>query len=268
VSGLTVVASIEPTTGKSTDTQYPGEVAQDHLDYSLSVSGKQLIITINSGEIHQNNLVDIVLDASLANTAGVLLGENYEFSFTTSYTPLYCSVRRVRLMAGQYLAGIPDDTLNLAIHLASLEADERTWNKSNIEPGFYNFVRSEWSCCRAAQYLLSNVVGGPGRPKMKKLGDLTVEYDTTVKNVQVPLDRIQACLDKWDRELTAGGKMIQNPSYSVKGEWDIDRPNIGRQWLHVRDWLNTQTPAANMRVRPLISRRWRGVYGNRGWWER
>ena len=89
-----------------------------------------------------------------------------------------------------------------------------------------------------------------------------------IRNVQIPLERMQQCLDKWDKELLAGGRQVQKPGYAVKGSLDIDRPSIGRSWLHTRDWLNTQTPAANMRVSPSISRRWRTVYGHRGWWER
>ena len=268
IAGVTIDAFSEPVTGIGSDGVYPSGGAKGALDYSLLVSGNQLQVILGSGQLTGNNLVTISLDAALSNTSGVYLGETYDFSFSTAYTPLYCSARRLRLAAGQYMTGIPDDTLYLAIHLASMEADERTWNKTDMEPDFYNFVRSEWTCCRATQTILSNTIGGPGRPKRKQLGDLAVEYDTTKETVSIPLNRVQVCLDKWEKELQAGGRAIQKPLYSVKGEWDVDRPQIGRQWLHTRDWLNTQTPAANMRVRPLISRRVKNVYGHRGWWER
>jgi hypothetical protein len=263
-----VIVTIEPSAGISTDVTYPGEGAYGNLPFGCSVNKNILTITVASGIVSTNSLVDVLLTADLASSTGISLSDDYEFYFTTTYEPLYCSIRRLRLTAGQYMINIPDDALNLALHMASLEADERTWNKENVGDSFYHFVRSEWTCCRAAQIILANTIGGPGRPKAKKLGDLSVEYDTTYQNVQVPLDRIQQCLDKWEKELLAGGRQIQKPGYAVKGEYDIDRPTIGRSWLHTRDWLNTQTPAANMRVRPSISRRWRSVYGHRGWWER
>lgn len=268
IPGTTLDVVIEPSVGLSTDTQYPGEDAYGESPITVSVSQNVLTVWVASGILAQNNLIALTLDKDIADINGLKLEEDYDFYFTTRYDPLYCSLRRLRLNAGQYMTTIPDDALNLAIHMASLEADQRTWNKANLEDNFYHFVRSEWTCCRAAQIVLSNTVGGPGRPKSKKLGDLEVEFDTTTQNVMVPLERIQQCLDKWDRELMAGGREVQKPMYGVKGELDIDRPSIGRSWLHTRDWMNTQTPAANMRVRPSISRRWRSVYGHRGWFER
>ena len=268
VSGISVFATAEPVTGLDTDAIYPEDSAWGDLPFSLDVSSNILTVTVTSGVISQNNLITVVLDHSIKSTSGLSLSNDVEFAFTTQYSPMYCSARRIRLTIGQYLQGVPDDALNMAIHLASMEADQRTWNKANLEDSFYHFVRSEWSCCRASQYLLTNVIGGPGRAKSKKLGDLSVEYDTSKDNIRLPLDRIQQCLDKWEAELTAGGRKIQGPKGIVKGEWDVDRPSIGRGYLHTRDWLNTQTPAANLRVRPSISRRFRQAYGHRGWWER
>lgn len=268
VVGSTLDVSIEPSAGLSTETTYPGEVAYGTPSITFTTSSNTLTIYVPSGVLATNNLVSVTLGADIASTTGLTLGTDYDFYFTTTYDPLYCSVRRLRLNAGQYLTDVPDDALNLALHMASLESDQRTWNKANLEDNFYHFVRSEWTCCRAAEIILSNTIGGPGRPKSKKLGDLEVEWDTSPQNIKIPLDRIQQCLDKWEKELAAGGRQVQKPAYGVKGELDIDRPAIGRSWLHTRDWLNTQTPAANMRIRPSISRRWRQVYGHRGWWER
>lgn len=267
-SGISAFVTTEAVTGNTSDGIYPPDQFKGSCATDVVVNGKILSVIIASGELLDNNLVIVDLASSITSTAGIPLSAGYSFAFTTTYYPMYCSSRRLRLMAGNYLSGITDDALNLAIHLASLESDLLTWNKRNLGDQYYHFVRSQWSCCRAAQYLLINTVGGSGRLKAKRLGDLAVEYDTNKININVPLEYMQECLDKWAGALLAGGRQVQTPEMVVKGQFDIDRPKIGRGWLHTRDWLNTQTPAANMRIRPSISRRYRGAYGHRGWWEK
>jgi hypothetical protein len=268
VSGVNVAVTTEPVTGTTSDGIYPPDTASGLLLTRPEVSGSTLRIIVQSGQLFQNNLVIVNLGSSMANTDGVTLSSDYEYSWTTTYYPMYCSSRRLRLMAGNYLTGINDDALNLAIHLSSLESDQFTWNKKNLEDQYYHFVRSQWTCCRAAQYILLNTVGGSGRLKAKRLGDMMVEYDTNKVNINVPLQYMQECLDRFTGALLAGGRQVQTPMVAVKGDLDIDKPPIGRGWLHTRDWLNTQTPASNIRVKPSLSRRYRGAYGHRGWWEK
>ena len=80
---------------------------------------------------------------------------------------------------------------------------------------------------------------------------------------------------KWEGALIAGGLQVQSPQGVIKGDLDIDRPPVGRGWLHERGCPST--PMANQRTRPVnalgqVSRRYRGVYRNafirRGWWEK
>src|SRR5678815_2490442 len=92
--------------------------------------------------------VVITLSEDIADVDGVTLGSEQIFYFTTIYTPLYSSVRKVRLEIGAYITNVVDDTINLAIFEASLEADQISFNQGN-ETEFFRFARKEWVTCKA-----------------------------------------------------------------------------------------------------------------------
>jgi hypothetical protein len=234
-----------------------------------TVTDDELEIVIASGILKQNNLVTITLDSSIADTDGTTLGSDYEFWFTTQYYPLFSTVRRVRLDIGQYIQDVADDTVNLAIHIASLEADALTWNRDNLTDAYFKFVRQQWTTCRAEEILLTNTIGGAGSLRSKKLGDLEVQYDTSGRNATLAIDRALACMARWEGALLAGGRQVHEAVMVVRGELDVDRPPIGRGWAHSRDLHNPQVPAANRRVRLQSTRRFRNLYtrlsGRPGW---
>lgn len=264
VSGIDVSVYAEAATGDA-DVPATGELIAEP-----SVNGQTLTITVASGLLKQNNLVTVTLDSTIQNISGISLGSDYSWSFSTAYYPMYCTERRMRIMIGAFIANVATDTVNLAIHIASLEADELTWNTDNLTDEYYMFARSQWTCCRAAQILLINTTGGSGSLKSKKLGDLQVEYDTSSGGVSKPLQNAEDCMRKWEGTLMAGGRQVQSAKMVVKGSNDGDRPPIGRGWMHIRDFSGTsQTPAANRRLREWTSRRYRNVFSRtRGWWER
>ena len=76
-------------------------------------------------QIPNNVLVVILLDPSIADIYGNTLGEEYQLSFSTKYNPYYSS-DLIRLEVGKWLDAIPDDTISLFIHWASIEADNIT----------------------------------------------------------------------------------------------------------------------------------------------
>lgn len=247
----------------------PEVTASGILSYlTHAISGNELTITIPSGMLLQNNLVTVTLDENITNTSGVALGAPYEFWFTTAYSPLYCSERRIRVMIGAYIKQVAKDTVNLAIHLASLDADPRTWNKENTTDAYYQYVRSQWTCCKAAETLLTNTPLALGGLRSKKLGDLEVQYDTSKAGIDVPLRKVEECLARWEGGLMAGGRQVQKAQMVVKGDMDPDRPAVGRSWTHYTDLHNSQTPAANVRVLPFGRRRATKIHSRpyRGWW--
>jgi len=268
IDPLTVVSGVDYSVYTESVTGETDLPASGTCVASAAVSGSDLTLTVASGYLLRNNLVTVTLDSTIASTAGTALGTDYEFTFTTEYSTMYCTLRKLRLMVGAYIGSVGDDTVNLAIFVASREADLLTWNKDTPTDEYYMFARSQWTCCRAAQILLMNTIGGSGALKSKRLGDLAVEYDTS-SDVSKPLNNAEDCLLRWEGALAAGGRQVQTPMMTVKGQYDIDRHPVGRGWLHTRDVHNTQTPAANKRLRLWNSRRYRNIHSRRrGWWER
>ncbi len=259
VTSSTVSVVTEPVNGDVTNS---GIIYSGMLTPTLSVSGTELTITVASGLLFTNNVVTVTLDKSISSTAGSDLGTDYTFYFTTAYEPLYSSVRKLRLDIGSYILNVPDDTINLSIFEASLEADKLTWHLPTEDNEYYKFVRRQWTTCRAAETLLMNVMQAGGGLKMKQLADLRVEYDT--KGLRDALDRALGCLAKWTPTLNGGGFGISLPSMVVKGDLDADRPMVGRLWNDNRINQNV-TPVANAKSTKTGSRRWRsGFYGRWG----
>ncbi len=230
------------------------------LTKTLTTSGSDLTITIPSGLFYKNNIFTITLDDAIADTDGNTLGTDYSFYFTTEYDPLYSSVRKLRLEVGAFISSVPDDTLNLAIFEASLEADALTWNKSDTSADYYVFVRRQFTTCKAAEILLLNVGGASFGLASKKLGDLAVTYNPRI--MQDILNKTLACLGKWLPALQGGGYAIQEPTMVIKGELDPDRPNVGRGW---NGSINIdKTPISNSKsIDTSNSRRWKNGYYSR-----
>jgi hypothetical protein len=208
-------------------------------------------------------MITVSKDTAVGSTSGDDLNEDYTFWFTTKYSPLYSSVRKVRLEVGSLISSMKDDTINRAIFEASLMADQLTWGEVVSDASdLYKFARREWTTCKAAQILLMNSLSANGI-KSKKLDNLEVTYDANLGKGM--LDKINNCLLKWEAELQSGGAAVQKPSYFIKGSADPDAPNVGRMW-EKGPWAD-KTPGSNLRYRPAGSRRyiggWRGPF-NRG----
>ena len=248
VDNETVVVNLESVNGDT-------GIAASGLFYpsSISVSSERMDIVLPSVVLNGNNFISITIDSSIANTDGVELGTDYEFWFTTTYSPMYSTLRKLRLEYGAFLTSVIDDTINLAIFEASLQADELLLGVSTGT--FYEFARGEWVKCRAAEILLSNVLGAGGSIKSKKLGDLSVEYNTSGNNSD-SLDRALACTAKWEPVVIAGTTKtdLQSPTTAIKGAADPDRPGVGRLWG------DTSYPLANAKVTRSNYRRKTNAY--------
>jgi len=249
--------------------KWEGTVDTVDLDetFSFTVVGGG---SIGTNQLYINNAVFIKLDKTIADTDGNLLGSDNEFYFTTTYDPLYSSVRRVRLDLGALLSDIPDDVINLAIFEASLEANALAFGSLYVQAAevvrFFEFARRQYVTCVAELTLLNAISGGLalGGSKSKRLADLQISYsnDGQFKDL---LSRAIACKDKWQSSLTSAGEIgpgtSLRPSMVIKGRLDPDRPEIGRQWEPTSTYgIGSEYPAANMRHKDYYSRRWKRTF--------
>jgi hypothetical protein len=256
-SGVSASVAIQDVQGEGHPVELPAEP---------SVSGSQISIVVPSGSLPNNKVVYVTLDSTIQGVNGVALGEDYQWTFTTVYSPMYSTLRRIRLSIGNFIQDVPDDTINLAIYMASVMAGEMTWNVDGADNDYYEFVRQQWAHCKAEELLLMNTIGGAGSLKSKKLGDLQVEYNTS-QAITPALDRALECQAKWEGALMSGGRQEQTAQGVVKGALDPDRPPIGRGWMHTRSSAHRQTPAANRKTLYTSHRRYYNRHA-RGWWNR
>lgn len=204
-------------------------------------------------QLLENMIVTIIVSGTIKDMFGNEIGEDQEFYFTTTYKPLYSSIRRVKLDVGPFVKGIPDDTINLAIFEASREADYLTFDKDTANySDLYIHARRQYTSYRSEQILLSNMTAA-GLIKSKKLGDFQVDYDSTA--ISKILDKISADLVRWEKQINTGGKGTQTLRNFIKGANDPDRPRNGRMWERPDGW-----PVANARFVTSSGRRWEKGY--------
>jgi hypothetical protein len=213
-----------------------------------------VILTYPVKGLQNNMLISIVLSADLMDTSGNSLPTEHSFSFTTAYTPLHSSVRKVKLKAGGILGQLPDDTINLAILEASLEAEVLTFKKELINSNVFLHARREYVTCMAASMLAQNVLANGGVVKSKSLADFSVTYDVNILGDL--LNTLENCAKKWEEQVQAGGglRASRNPKMVVKGELDPDRPPVGRGWF---EQSASETPVGNSKFLTTNTRRWR-----------
>lgn len=182
-----------------------------------------------------NSLIVIELEETIADENGNTLQEDTLLSFSTEYNPYYASTEMLRMEMGSWASLIPDDTIALAIHWSSLEAD----NITGLRPGSkrYFFARSRFVMYDAAIRMFSMPMGisSPGSGKQKQLGDLLIENgDSNDFEIKDLLEELKAERDEWWRVVNAGGCIVPGqglgPTMASKGGSIKTEPKRSREW--------------------------------------
>jgi hypothetical protein len=110
------------------------------------------------------------------------LEEDYSFSFTAEYCPVFSTPDSVRIAVGPIIDGIPDDTIYRMIQRASWDVISRYYNETNPYGCTYTSVPESvyrWVTCAAGlQALNAAIAGGGGLGNTsKRLGTFAVSYD-------------------------------------------------------------------------------------------
>ena len=219
------------------------------IAFTSSVSGGTVTLTMTDSLL-VNNAVTVTIGGSLKDENGNVISGDYSFYFTTTYTPLYVTPRRIRLDIGGFLSGIPDDTINLAIFEASRIADVLAFTGTITNQAYFDMVKRNFVICEASGILLQGISMEGGISK-KKLGDFEVQYDTG--HLPRILNRLADCVDKWQPLLMNGGNE-KDFTMAIKGLYDPNRPVIGRVW----EKQSGSVPAANTKEAHYY--RWRSTW--------
>lgn len=215
------------------DTSIP---ATGELDYSADISGNTISITLDPGQLYENNIVIIRVDKNVQSSSSVALGSDYISYFSTPYTPLYTSIRRVQLDLGNLIANIPEETIMLSILEASLYADAVSFNIAGGNLRYFQFARREFTTCMAELLLVKGLLGDSSLSDSmtKSLGDLKVSRSGGSAGLDDRRDKLEDCIAYWQVPLTTGGNITPGasllPAVAVKGSTAEDAISVNRQW--------------------------------------
>lgn len=202
-------------------------------------------------ELKKNELVIIGLGTSIAAEDGSKFSEREYLTFSTQYEPFYCSIDMLLMELGPWAQDIPQDTLGLAIHWSSMEADYITCNKPVDDRHAY--ALSRFVMYDAAIRLLSMPVGSSGSGgSRKELGDLLVESGSLDLQLKDLLVELKLERDEWWRVVNAGGKIVAGqglgPTFATKGGSIKEKPKVSREWHDPWNTFYSQ-PSANSKYR-------------------
>lgn len=193
----------------------------ENLEYVLKVENYNELNKLDLG-LDFNQLIVLEIGPGIENdTNEVSLLEKEIFSFSTEYNPFYCSVEMLRMEMGEWAGLIPDDTIALAIHWSSIEAQNITSKGSVSEEYFY--ARARFTMYDAAIKLFSMPIGAEGKSgQSKQLGDLIIEngnaLDYSIKDL---IQELKEERDEWWRVVNARGNIVLGqglgPSSASKG---------------------------------------------------
>lgn len=188
-----------------------------------------------------NRVIHITVKG-LAAVDGSKLNGPIESYFTTAFSPFYSNVMRVRMLAGEFLSNVPDDTINQIVHYFSRQADFLNYlpETASVDPNSYANYRSRWVTASAIVSLLSgSSVNGM---MQKRLGDFSIKRD---KQAEELFRYHTADLQKLTAILQDGGNYGRGPESAVKGTNHPDKPDIARLWAPPGTYEPNGIPSAN-----------------------
>jgi len=206
--------------------------------YTVEPSGKFLYIW-NRGMLTNNEYI-VTLKEGLPGLRTESLSENYDFVFTTTYSPMYGGYNSIRLRIGPMLAiamaYIPDDTLNRFIYESSREADRIF--PYTIDPGNIPWYVREFVIYQAelnALYAAIMLFASSGAGVRKTLGDLTIDIDARgLMPALLPiLDDLRNLRDYYKGMVEYGSDVGPSPTYAVRGSLTGRRPASLDTWTRL-----------------------------------
>lgn len=192
----------------------------------------------------ENRVIHISIEGLKALDGSTLNGP-IKSLYITKLNPFYSNSMRVRLIAGEFLDTVDDDTIDVLVWYFSKEADLKNYRPclSTQNPERYNNFKSRWTTASVALSLLAGTASN-GR-LMKTLGDHTVARD---KASQELLDELRGEIAWLSDILKNGGEYGRDMQTVVKSEGHPDYPRLGRRWADYSTHERPAIPGANTKA--------------------
>lgn len=197
--------------------------------------------------LDNNQLINFILSGFESVDGDILPDVNY--SFSTTFAPLYSSPNKIRAAAGSYVQEISDEMLLYLIHQFSVEADNLSICDHDKFPK-WNFYAGQWVTYNVALEAVLNSelhLGSSGQKIYKKLGDFAISKDgkgtgstpTTamIKKLECEILKLSVSVKFCREPLTSCDKGVADSDLRnglaaqlvVKGEC-LPRPGFGRMF--------------------------------------
>ena len=208
---------------------------------TVSVEGKDLVFTLNPGEMWKANTVitvtispDIIGDVGGVPTAFHAVSTSYRFS--TEIYPAFSSVNSVRFALGSMSQDVSDINIEAAILRSSVQAwHYARGNTSLFNPCYEAVLYSETSAVVSIMNM-AEIGSDALRGKTMQLGDLAIRYqmsrntDPTISNLRKALEddliiliRALAMKGGSSGGLSSSGRQFKNPTLETPFRpWEVN----------------------------------------------
>lgn len=204
----------------------------------------EIIALVGAGRPVANRLIFVTVSGLLA-TDGSELASPVEFYFSTTFTPYYSNVMRVRLIAGEFLTELPDDTIAQLIHFFSKQADILNYSPEVASeiPSNYRSYQARWVTNAT---IISLVSGSSMNADMaKRLGDLSVKRSGAAQEL---LRKLRAEQEELTEYLKDGGNFGKEIDTDTRSRLHPDYTIIGREIALADVYAKDAIPGANARA--------------------
>ena len=181
-----------------------------------------------------NELITVEVFKGIKSADNKEMLDSEIFSFSSEYNPFYCSTEMLRMEMGSWVDIVPDDSIALAIHWSSIEADNIT-SKGVISEEYY-YARTRYVMYDAAVKLFSMPISNDKNTgKTKQLGDLLIEEGASISYpLKDLINELKEERDEWWRVVNARGSIVLGqglgPSSALKGsKGKLER---SREWYN------------------------------------
>jgi len=226
------------------DTLFPPEYDFSHVP---TVDGDKLVLTPDSVFV-ENSIVIVSLADITALDESIM--QEYTLSFATVINPAYATVAQIKVILGPFADNVTDIAIAMLIYEYSVEADIITSSLTG-NAALVALAKKKWVQCKVAYDLIfATILDSQG--KSKRLADMQVDYSgVSPREKEAFFDKLKDCIEKWEEILKTGGVGVR-PVMTIKGLYDPDRPEVGRNW--------TQRPSAGPHANTVVPK----VVGRRG----
>ena len=196
----------------------------------------------------ENSLVVVSLSTVTADDESIM--QEYTLSFAMVINPAYATVEQIKVILGPFADNVTDIAIAMLIYEYSVEADIITSSLVG-NAALIALAKKKWVQCKVAYDLIfATILDSQG--KSKRLADMQVDYSgVSPREKEAFFDKLKDCIEKWEEILKTGGVGVR-PVMTIKGLYDPDRPEVGRNW--------TQRPSAGPHANTVVPK----VVGRRG----